>query len=133
MQNQDQDRMDQLATQVRRLRWMNYGMAAVIAAGVISACTGSVPSVLRVERLEIIADDGKTALALGSNSAGGTLTTFNGKGQELVALSATPGGAGVLSTYNGEGQMLVVLGATPDGEGVITTLNREGEFTSTLP
>ena len=71
----DQDRIDELASQVRRLRWMNYGMAAVIAAGAMLAAGAvhQVSPIVKTKRIEIVADNGKTVLAMSSDSDGGRL------------------------------------------------------------
>lgn len=132
MQHQDQDRMDQLATQVRRLRWMNYGMAVVIAAGVMLAAGAlqQASPLVKAKRIEIVADDGKTVLTLGSDFAGGLVELFNASGGKVAVLeSSSPfAGRGMLATYNGRGQALVTLAATRDGEGVLSTYNNGKEL-----
>ena len=55
------------------------------------------------------------------------MTTFNGKGQHLVQLGATPSGEGTVATHNGKGQGLACLASTPKGEGMVATLNGKGQ------
>ena len=61
------------------------------------------------------------------DDGGGKLSTYNGKGQELVELGASEG-KGMLITFNGKGQEVVML-----GNGVVATLNDNGRITGTMP
>ncbi len=130
----DQDRIDQLAAQVRQLRWMNYGMAAVIAAGTLLAAGAlqQASPLVKAKRIEIVADTGKTVLALGSDPAGGKLELFNASGEKVTMLeSALPtGGAGILRTFNGKGEELVAI-LEMEGEGVLATYSK-GEITRVI-
>jgi hypothetical protein len=129
----DQDRIDELASQVRRLRWMNFGMAAVITAGAMLAAGAvhQVSPIVKTKRIEIVADDGKTVLALGSDPAGGTLELFNASGEKVAELGVTEGGGGLLTTYNGKGQKAAVLGASPIGA-VLGICNDKGQAVAAL-
>ena len=74
--------------------------------------------------------NGRLAVALSSIRLGdaslGRVTTYNGRGRELVTITAARGGAGVVATHDGHGQKLVRLGATTSGTGAVTTFNGKG-------
>lgn len=150
-----EDRIESLERQVRRQRRWNMALSALVVVGGLMAATSTqqVSDVIRARRIEVVNDEGVKVVMLEAFNGGGviatydekgrmifvalhekdergltfgTVTTRNGKRQNLVQLGATSDGEGMVTTMNGKGQELVQLGATMTGQGSITTMNGKG-------
>ena len=133
---------------------------ALIAAVCISAVQiDTVPDVIQTRKLEIVDDlqrvlvtlqggpqgsgvvetfdeTGDLVVALSGVQVGnehhGMVTTYNGNGQELVAVGSGRGGTGVITTFNRNGRKLVRMDANKTGEGMVTTYDRRGRALAAL-
>lgn len=127
-----EERMDRIERQNRRLKGgLVLVLLAVAVGGLLwFARKDQVPDVVKAKAFYVVTDDGTVLVkiedALGIGLVG-TVTTLNGKGEELVQLGATIDGDGTVTTLNGKGQDLVNLGVTTGGEGTVTTLNGKGQ------
>ncbi|MCH7991721.1 MAG: hypothetical protein IIC35_04835 [Gemmatimonadetes bacterium] len=91
---------DRLERENRMLKGAGAVVLLVLLAVAVMGATAGIPDVVKARAFHVIAKDG-TALVKLEDSAGensgrlGTVTTLNGKGQELVKLSMTTNGEGL--------------------------------------
>ena len=129
------ERLDRLERQNRRLRMgLGWLLVAVVAASILGFASqvDPIPEVITARAIHVVAEDGTVLVKIedthGLNTGfAGTMTTFNGKGEEIVVLTATKGGEGNVITKNRKGQKIVELGVTLESEGRVETFNGKGQ------
>ena len=131
----------------RRFFYVSLGVLCLVAAYQIGAYQAlaqddEIPWVVRAYNVVVVDFQGNELVRLGpvgglAGSLGGrgpgSVTTYDGEGNQLVSLWATTGGGGAVRIFDRKGNDLVSLGATEDGEGVIATYNRAGGVKAQWP
>lgn len=124
-------RIASLETQVRTLKRMLFGVFGLVVAGAVLGATSlqTVPDVIQAKKFEVVNDEGKVLVQLGSLKTNdyelGFITTRNRDGRSLVNVAATEDGNGSVTVKNGKGGLLVGVGSCPSG-GIIETQNGNG-------
>ena len=102
----DQQRIQVLETQIRRLRWVFIGVVlfASIAIALIVTRPKVMPNVIKAGRFEVVDANGRTVAKLGHQLNNGGVWIFNDQGNSVAFLTTDDFGAGSLSLYNGKDQ-----------------------------
>ena len=179
----DTDRIESLEEQVRSLkRMLLAAFGVLIVAGLLAAKTPqTVPDVIQAKKFELVNDEGRVRARLfltggqeglsamlqmhekggmpvvqvSTNSQGGQLEFFNGKGKNSVSLNtrssggslqvrneagqraarlkAGSHGGGELEIRNKDSQGVVGIGADHSGDGLLRLGNSKGDITASLP
>ena len=80
---------------------------------------------LRVQRLEVVDEQGKAVIKLGSVDSNGSIETYNDKGNLIIGITSSIDGEGAINTYNANEKQIIRLGSTTDGEGTLTTYDND--------
>ena len=120
-------RIRNLEALVRRQRRWNIALGALVVVGGLMAAKGiqEVPDVIRAKKIQVVDDDGKVLVGMGSDKHGGFLVVANGSEQEIAVLGAGSNGGNLVLTNNDKVPQ-VILGMTKDG-GVINAMNSGGK------
>ena len=115
----------------RRLRTGLLSLTIAITTVLIvgQAKPEKVPDVIQAKEFQVVNDTGMKLVRMGAPNGYGAITTFNGKGQELVRLASTVNGEGSVHTYNDKGQQLEIVTALKDGGGGVITFIGDGRVT----
>ena len=82
---------------------------------------------LRVQRLEVVDENGKAVIKLGSVDNNGSIETYNASGNLIIGITSSVDGEGAINTYNANEKQIIRLGSTTDGEGTISTFDSDGK------
>ncbi|MCH8824951.1 MAG: hypothetical protein IH984_15755 [Planctomycetes bacterium] len=100
----DQQRIEILETQVRRLRWVFIGVVlfASIAIALIVTRPKVMPDVIKAGAFEVVDASGRVVAKMGHHLNNGGIWIFNDQGNSAAFLTIDEFGAGSLSLYNGK-------------------------------
>ena len=82
---------------------------------------------LRVQRLEVVDENGKAVIKLGSVDNNGSIETYNASGNLIIGITSSVDGEGAINTYNANEKQIIRLGSTTDGEGTVSTFDSDGK------
>ena len=147
-----EERMEILEKQVRRQRRWNIGLGVLVVAGGLMAAKGvqEVPDVIRAKKIEVVNDDGKIRVGMGTSkrNGGGAFILFNGSQQEVAVIGAGADGGflglsnndevpqtivgvgkdgGNIALKNSDGKIATAMSVVEDGLGFLTVSNSEGK------
>ncbi len=100
----DQQRIEVLETQVRRLRWVFIGVVlfASIAIALIVTRPKNMHNVIKAGAFEVVDANGRVVAKMGHQLNNGGVWIFNDQGNSAAFLNIDDFGAGSLSLYNGK-------------------------------
>ena len=111
-------RIESLETQVRTLKRMLFGVFGLVVVGGLLAATSmqGVPDVVKAKKIQIVNDDGKPVVVLGSEEHAGIVAVTSHKGGKVVVLRADEH-AGIVDVAKHDGKTVVAIGADSEGGG----------------
>ena len=130
----DQQRIEVLETQVRRLRWVFIGVVllASIAIALIVTRPKVMPGVIKAGAFEVVDASGRVVAKMGHQLNNGGIWIFNDQGNSAAFLTIDEFGAGSLSLYNGkdprkpEHKVLFALSSDNASQAVMRILSDQG-------
>jgi len=130
----DQQRIEVLETQVRRLRWVFIGVVflASISIAFIVSRPKVMPGVIKAGGFEVVDDNGRTVAKMGHEHNNGGVWIFNDQGHSAAFLNIDEFGAGSLSLYNGkdprkpEAKVLFALSSDNAQQAIMRILSDQG-------
>jgi len=131
----DQQRIQTLETQVRRLRWVFIGVVLFASIAIVWIVTRPkvMPSVIKAGSFEVVDDSGRTVANLGHQNSNGGVWIFNDQGHSAAFLAIDEFGAGSLSLYNGkdprklaEAKVLFALSSDNAQQAIMRILSDQG-------
>lgn len=130
----DQQRIEVLETQVRRLRWVFIGVVLFASIGVALIVTRPkvMADVIKAGGFEVVDANGRTVAKLGHQNNNGGVWIFNDLGNSAAFLAIDEFGAGSLSLYNGKDQrkpefkVLFALSSDNANQAIMRILSDQG-------
>ena len=122
-----EERVERLELAIRRWRYVSYGLVAglVLFASLFSWREFGTRGTVKARFIQVIGSNGSKVVELSSNDLGGIIRTTNVDGASLFLAASDPKGRGSLATYNGKGSELVYVTATDTG-GALAIMNNIG-------
>ena len=130
----DQQRIEVLETQIRRLRWVFIGVVlfASIAIALVVTRPKIMPNVIRAGAFEVVDANGRVVAKMGHQLNNGGVWIFNDQGHSAAFLNIDYFGAGSLSLYNGkdprkpEAKVLFALSSDSASQAIMRILSDQG-------
>ncbi len=131
----DQQRIEVLETQVRRLRWVFIGVVLFASIAIVWIVNRPkvMPGVIKAGGFEVVDGNGRVVAKLGHQVNNGGVWIFNDDGHSAAFLTIDDFGAGSLSLYNGkdprkptEHKVLFALSSDNAAQAIMRILSDQG-------
>lgn len=123
-----EERVERLEKAIRQWRYVSCGLVGglVLFSTLFLWREFGTRGTVKARTIHIVGGNGVKVVELSSNEVGGVIRTTNADGASLFLAAADPLGRGTLSTFNGKGSELVYIAATGTG-GAVAIMNNMGK------
>lgn len=123
-----EERVERLENMIGRWRKISAGLLAgcLLFLGLFGWREFGTRGTVKARTIQIVGISGSKTIELTSNNLGGVIRTLNADGASLFLASPDSEGRGTVATYNGKGQEIVYITATSTG-GAVAVMNNIGK------
>lgn len=123
--NQIEQRIVRLEKSLRTYRLL-FGFSIVAIFSVVLMSSGKkadVPDIVKAKAFQVVDDDGNVLVLINKERGNGQMATYSTKGQKLVRLFTSDGGAGAINTFDPSGRLNFKVTRTTEGGGYMALYN----------
>jgi len=123
--NQIELRIEKLEKNLRTYRLL-FGLAVVAVCSLLLMSSGrknDVPDIVKAKAFQIVDDNGNVLVLINKERGNGQVATYSTKGQKLVRLFTSDGGAGAINTFDPNGKLNFKVTRTTEGGGYMALYN----------